>query len=104
MEVIKGRVGDDSSDESLKFLEDMTDTFNDLHTKATAQNKKSDEDWKKELDEVETKWRTKYRERFFSGGTTDDDPEDKMLMPEVKKPTPEESVTVDDLFTEKEKK
>lgn len=104
MNKIKERVGEDSSDEALKFLEDMTDTFNDLHTKATAQNKKTDEDWKKELEEVENKWRTKYRDRFFSGNSTDDDNEDKLLMPEEKKPTPEESVTFDDLFTEKEKK
>lgn len=104
MNKIKERVGEDSSDEALKFLEDMTDTFNDLHTKATTQNKKTDEDWQKELDEVENKWRTKYRDRFFSGSSTDDDNEDKLLMPDVKKPTPEESVTFDDLFTEKEKK
>lgn len=103
MNKIKERVGEDSSDEALKFLEDMTDTFNDLHTKATTHNKKTDEDWKKEIEEVENKWRTKYRDRFFSGSNNDDDVDD-MVMPEVKKPTPEESVTFDDLFTEKEKK
>lgn len=103
MNKIKERVGEDSSDEALKFLEDMTDTFNDLHTRATTQNKKTDEDWKKEIEEVENKWRTKYRDRFFSGSNNDDDVDD-MVMPEVKKPTPEESVTFDDLFTEKEKK
>ena len=35
LEIIKGRIGDDSSDETISFLEDITDTVSDYEEKAT---------------------------------------------------------------------
>ena len=98
---LKSRVGDDTSDEALKYLEDMTDTFNDLTKKAQG-NKKTDEEWEKELKAKDEEWRIKYRERFFnsdaSNGGKEDDP---LLSPPKEEPKPEETVTIDDLFSEK---
>lgn len=100
MNNLKSRVGDDTSDEALKYLEDMTDTFNELEKKAQG-NKKSDEDWKKEINEVENKWRTKYRERFFNSDASGGKEDDPMVTPTPDEPKPEESITIDDLFSEK---
>lgn len=101
MNLIKEHVGEDNSDKSLKFLEDMTDTFNALEEKTKSNNKKTDEQWKAELEAKDKEWREKYKERFFNGGSKDDDNEDKLLLPEEPKPSPEETITIDDLFEEK---
>lgn len=111
MKKIKEKIGDDSSDESLKFIEDMNDTYDDLAKKGNP-NKKTDEEWEKHVKEqVEAKdneWRERYKARFFDGveddGANGDDKTDPLLAPTEKKPTPEETITVDDLFKESEDK
>lgn len=57
---IKSRLGDDTSDEALKFLEDVSDTISDYETK-------SSQDWKSKYEENDAEWRRKYKERFFEG-------------------------------------
>lgn len=105
MKVIKERVGDDTSDESLKFIEDMNDTYNDLEKKLNP-NKKTDEQWEEELKKKDEEWREKYKARFFEGVEEPDDKDkvDPLLMPDEKKPSKEETITVDDLFKESEVK
>ena len=90
MTLIKDRFGDDTSDETLAFLEDISDTFNDLETKASGDG----EDWKAKYEQNDKEWREKYKERFFSKEPTpnqDPDPE-----PEDNSPK-----TFDDLFNVK---
>lgn len=99
MNAIKSRIGEDNSDETLKFLEDISDTYNDLEKKLNP-NKKTDEEWQSELEAKDKEWREKYKARFFEGIESGGDPEKKMVEPEEKKPTPEETITVDDLFSE----
>lgn len=94
MERIKAMVGDDTSDEAMSFIEDMTDTYNDV-TKA----KDDSTDWKQKYEENDKAWRTKYKERFFNGSSADDK---DILEPPKDEPKPEENITFDDLFTEKE--
>lgn len=60
--VIKEKFKDDTSDSTLGFIEDVTDTINDLEDKA-----KDETDWKSKYEENDKKWREKYKERFFSG-------------------------------------
>lgn len=111
MKRIKEKIGDDSSDESLKFLEDMNDTYDDLSKKSNP-NKKTDEEWEKQIKEqVEAKdneWRERYKARFFEGsddnGGNDGNKTDPLLAPDDDKPTPEETISVDDLFKESEDK
>ena len=62
---IRGRVGEDTSDEAMKFIEDMTDTFDDLVSKTSDK-----ENWKAKYEENDKAWRTKYRDRFFSSENT----------------------------------
>lgn len=100
MKKIKERIGEDKSDEALKFLEDFTDTYNDLETKLTP-NKKTDEEWQKELEAKDNEWREKYKARFFETGSNDDKDPNDIILPKKEEPKPEETITVDDLFSEK---
>ena len=89
LESIKGLLADDTSDESIALLEDVTDTFDEQKTKTDT------EDWKKKYEENDREWRQKYRDRFFSTGS-EDVPPPKELQPE-----PDNSPkTFEDLFKE----
>lgn len=68
MNLLNERLGDDSSDETIAFIEDMTDTLDDLQNKSNS----GGEDWKTKYEENDKEWRKRYRERFFSGGTSND--------------------------------
>lgn len=65
LSAIQDMFKDDTSDSTLGFIEDVTDTINDLETKASGQD-----DWKTKYEENDKEWREKYKERFFSGDTT----------------------------------
>lgn len=85
LETIKARVGDSTDDETISFLEDVSDTLTDLETRANG------EDWKTKYEENDKLWRERYTNRFFSKEPEPDPkPEPK---PEVKK-------TFSDLFKE----
>lgn len=58
---LRDRIGDDTSDETLAFVADITDTLTDMETRASGQT-----DWKKKYEDNDAEWRQKYRDRFFS--------------------------------------
>lgn len=93
LEIIKERIGDDTSDETISFIEDITDTLSDYEEKATNSDT---EDWKTKYEENDKMWREKYRERFFSKEVEKED--EDFSDDEVK------SLSYDDLFEEKEEK
>ena len=93
LEIIKGRIGDDTSDETISFIEDITDTLSDYEEKATNSDT---EDWKTKYEENDKMWKEKYRERFFSKEVEKED--EDFSEDEVK------SLSYDDLFEEKEEK
>lgn len=72
LEAIKTRVGEQTDDETIAFLEDVTDTISDLETRANGDGK----DWKTMYEENDAEWRRKYTERFFSNDPTLTPPED----------------------------
>lgn len=87
LESVRARIGEDTSDDALAFIEDIQDTINNYEN-----NKNGDgTDWKKKYEDNDKEWRTKYRDRFFRGGVEDDD--------DVTDPTPKR-LTFDDLFKE----
>lgn len=55
-------VGTDISDNAIKFVEDMSDTYNHLEEQLNGDG----EDWKAKYDELNKSWKEKYRHRFFS--------------------------------------
>ena len=59
---VKARVGEQTDDETIAFLEDITDTLSDLETKANGDGI----DWKAKYEENDAEWRKKYTERFYS--------------------------------------
>lgn len=85
---LKARVGEQTDDETIAFLEDVTDTLSDLETKA----KGDGTDWKAKYEENDAKWRKKYTERFYSSDPNPD--------PEPPKPDdPPKPKTFAELFT-----
>ena len=87
MKFIKDRTQDDTSDETLAFIEDVNDTFNDYDSKLNDST-----DWKQKYEDNDKQWRQKYRDRFFSG---DDNNADNHEPDEEN----EEPKTFTDLFT-----
>lgn len=90
LESFKTRLGENPDDESISFLEDVTDTLDDFEKRA----KGDGTDWKSKYEENDANWRKKYTERFFS---VEPEPEPK---PELK-PEPDDTPrTFSDLFKE----
>lgn len=91
LESIRARVGEQNDDETISFLEDVSDTLTDLETRAQGDG----EDWKTRYEENDAKWRKRYTERFFSSEpNTDPNPEPD--------PQPNKPMRFEDLFTVKE--
>lgn len=82
---IKDRFKDDTSDETISFIEDVSDTINDLETKASDET-----DWKSKYEENDKQWREKYRDRFFNSEGSDPNQLDE---------EPSKPMNFDDLFT-----
>lgn len=94
LESIKTRVGDSTEDADIEFIEDVSDTLNDLKTKASGQ-----EDWKTKYEENDKSWREKYKERFFSTEENEKDELEDNKDIEMKDKKPK---TFAELFKEKE--
>lgn len=86
MESIKNRVGEDTSDEALSFIENVNDTIESMTTDKNT-------DWKAKYEENDAAWRQKYKDRFFN--TSSEDEEDDYEEEEKKKP-----MTYEALFKE----
>lgn len=65
---LRTRVGEQTDDETISFLEDVTDTLSDLETKA----KGDGTDWKTKYEKNDAEWRKKYTERFYSSDPNPD--------------------------------
>ena len=64
---IKSILGEEMDDGRISFLEDFTDTYNDLETKA----KGDGVDWKRKYEENDKAWKQKYTDRFFAPVTSE---------------------------------
>lgn len=62
LESIRTRLGEQTDDETIAFLEDVTDTLTDFETRANG----GGEDWEQRYKDNDAEWRKKYTERFFS--------------------------------------
>lgn len=98
MEKLKGVIGDKSDDDTLAFIEDVSDTLDEKKT--------DDTDWQKKYEENDKEWREKYKKRFFeqSGnegneGNKNDDEGNVNVDDGTEEKTIEK---FDDLFTTKE--
>ena len=83
MGAVRARVGEDTSDEAIAFVEDVSDTLASLSNA---------EDWKKKYEDNDAEWRKRYQDRFFNP----DKPNDPEHEPD---PEPKK-LTFDELFKE----
>ena len=60
MNSLKSIIGENASDESITFLENVSDTIDDFETRTAGQT-----DWKTKYEENDRAWRNRYTERFF---------------------------------------
>lgn len=87
LNALKARFGDDTSDETLSLIEDVSDTYDDMSTKVQESG-----NWQEKYEENDKAWRKKYRDRFYSHIEEEPEPEPE---PEPKNDGPK---TFDDLF------
>lgn len=88
---IRTVLGDNTDDNSLAIIEDISDTYDDMDTKSKGDGK----DWKAEATRIDKEWRQKYHDRFFN---PHDDKDVDPLDPEEVKP---KTLRFEDLFTTK---
>ena len=94
MQMIRERIGEKADDETLTFVEDISDTLEDLTGRAA-----SSIDWEEKYNENDADWRRRYKERFFSP-----EPEDKSPDPDPEDPVNQDAPkTYEDLFTQETK-
>ena len=67
MASIRTRIGDDTSNEAITLIEDVSDTLDDLTRRSSDQT-----DWETKYNENDEMWRKRYMERFEQGTDFDD--------------------------------
>lgn len=92
-------LGENTSDDALSFLEDITDSYGSDGTDWKAKYEQSEQD-RVELDKS---WRDRYRARFLDPVTVEDTDKDKDKGKEEEEEE-EKEVTFDDLFTDGKEK
>ena len=89
---IQARFGDDTSDDALAFIEDITDTITDLETRASGET-----NWEQKYRDNDAAWRKRYQERFFNG---DGDPNQDLKPQDDDDTDKEKPLTFENLFKE----
>ena len=96
MNRIKARIGEDTSDDAIKLVEDLSDTLNDYESRLG-------EDWKSKYEVNDREWRQKYRDRFFMSADNGETTPDAVVTDNQNDLESEGNVkSFDELFTEKE--
>lgn len=93
MDAVKTRLSDDTSDEALSFIEDISDTLK-------AGNNNEAEELKKKLEENDKMWRKKYMDRFFNNDK-DIENDNSNGSDEAEEPEQEAPQTFEELFETK---
>ena len=94
---IKEKIGEDTSDEAIQLIEDVTDTINDYESKTKDTTK-----WEEKYKENDAAWRKKYRDRFFGGTDKPDEPEKPDDIDDIDV-DPNSKLTYEKLFKEGDK-
>ena len=87
IEEIRAVVGDDTSDNVIALIENVSDTMTELETS-------DGEEWKQKYEENDKMWREKYISRFTEGTTEPTEPTEPTADDE------EKEKTFEDLFEE----
>ena len=87
IEEIRAVVGDDTSDNVIALIENVSDTITELETS-------DGEEWKQKFEDNDKMWREKYISRFTEGTTEPTEPTEPTADDE------EKEKTFEDLFEE----
>lgn len=82
MKKVREIIGEDDSDETIGFIEDISDTLESFS---------NTEDWKTKYEENDKKWREKYRDRFFTS-------KEEVEEDDIEEPEEKEKKKFEDLF------
>ena len=108
MASIASIIGDRTDDEALKFVEDMTDTFDGYVNSENKETINTLNATIKELTEknksIDEEWRKKYLARFYGGSDEEMNPSNQNVIEDETMLDGEENITIDDLFKEEEEK
>ena len=108
MASIASIIGERTDDEALKFVEDMTDTFDGNVNTDNQETINTLNETIKELTEknktIEEEWRKKYLARFYGGSDEEMNPSNQNVIEDETMLDGEENITIDDLFKEEEDK
>ena len=106
MTSIASIIGDRTDDEALKFVEDMTDTFDGYVNTEYEETINTLNATIKELTDknntIEEEWRKKYLARFYGGSDEEIDPSNQNVIEDETMLDGNENITIDDLFKEEE--
>lgn len=81
MESARTIIGENTSDEALGFMDDLSDTMNDYDTKT-----RDSTNWEEKYRENDANWRKRYADRF-NGKSVEEDEDDSYELPEPPKKT-----------------
>lgn len=62
---VKDRIGEATDDDSISFMEDMTDTYESLTANGAEEWRSKYEEMEKKYNDNDADWRRRYKERFF---------------------------------------
>ena len=91
---LKGVLGENTTDEAIGLIEDVTDTYDEMEKEA-----KDKTDWKGKYEQNDAEWRKKYTDRFYNGAPAEGDKGDDGTDETV----PPEQLSFDSLFEENKK-
>lgn len=91
IEQIKTVIGDNTSDNAIALIEDVTDTVTQLETNDS-------EDWKQKFEDNDKMWREKYIARFTEGTT--EGATEPTAEPTEETEEEDKELTFDELFEE----
>lgn len=69
LDSVNSIIGDNNDDSTLEFIGDLSDTLNSFKD-----SESQIETLKREKSELDSSWRKKYRERFFSPAPAEEEP------------------------------
>lgn len=94
---LHSKLAEDTSEDGIAFLEDMTDTYDDLERRANGDGI----DWESRYHDLDESWKKRYRHRFFTG--SGGNPSYPESAPDDNEYDPNR-ITINDLFSKKEMK
>lgn len=66
MEAVRQRFNDDTSNDTLTFIEDISDTLNNYESSINTDWEAKYNELKAQYQIIDSNWRQRYRERFFN--------------------------------------